>query len=629
MKNIQHLIEKTSQIDLDNKIILQLRSILQQNAKATSKSKNIVVVGEVKKGKSSLINTLLQRDISPTSSDIATSTVISIKHGPKERYFVKHLSEGEVFLKKEISKEDLSIFATEDGNPNNKFNVENIEIESPSSFLQSGFTLIDTPGLGGLYKKHANITWKYIPTADVIIFVLDSVESLITKEEVNYFERIIAFGVPIVFVQTKIDMVAEDKWKGWRDRNFSIIQKTLAQQGKKQLPLISYFTVSSKLYSIGKKKNNAKIIERSYFPNLLQYLTVSLPQKQQHKFVSLSQKIAVDMLSTYKKELHQSAMLISSSSKTELTNIQKDIEDKQKEFVHWKTTTFLNLKKQLGEDMRALKTETVRQLQDSFSTLPTSPLLSSLEDDIIKASSVKESQINEVVTDIVAKVEDQCLLYSHTIISDYQDGFRESLQQFDITVSDQIQEFDLNPPSLKNHTNIQVKNPSAVMHVMAAKGFGGLATAAVSTTAASTGLSSNVLLAGFFGSFGLPFAVGVVIGGAILSMKIKEQKQRTKETLERQIKGMVIQAINNQKIHIMRGFEDISIQMNTLLEEIQSNLIQEQSQKHTEQLKKITELQSKSREESQEQLNALKKKMALTDVLLQEWVKLGTPPTKN
>ncbi len=46
----------------------------------------LVVMGEIKKGKSSFINALLgEPDLLPTSSDVATSVVFKLIYGPKRR----------------------------------------------------------------------------------------------------------------------------------------------------------------------------------------------------------------------------------------------------------------------------------------------------------------------------------------------------------------------------------------------------------------------------------------------------------------------------------------------------------------------------------------------------------------
>ena len=54
----------------------------------------VVVMGEIKKGKTSFINALFgEYDLLPTDSDVATSTVYKIKYGPTRKYTVIFKSE--------------------------------------------------------------------------------------------------------------------------------------------------------------------------------------------------------------------------------------------------------------------------------------------------------------------------------------------------------------------------------------------------------------------------------------------------------------------------------------------------------------------------------------------------------
>src|SRR5438046_2704619 len=49
----------------------------------------LVVMGEIKKGKSSFINALLgEPELLPTASDVATSTVFKLLYGPEKRFKV-------------------------------------------------------------------------------------------------------------------------------------------------------------------------------------------------------------------------------------------------------------------------------------------------------------------------------------------------------------------------------------------------------------------------------------------------------------------------------------------------------------------------------------------------------------
>ena len=154
----------------------------------------IVVMGEIKKGKTSFINALLGTpDLLPVTSDIATSVVFKVIYGPERKFkvfFQTDTDTGKRPEQIEIAQEQLSDYGTESGNPGNKKRVDFIGVEEPNPMLAEGIVLIDTPGVGGLFKAHREISWRYAPNADAIFFVLDSVEAVMSRDEVNFLKEL-------------------------------------------------------------------------------------------------------------------------------------------------------------------------------------------------------------------------------------------------------------------------------------------------------------------------------------------------------------------------------------------------------------------------------------------------------
>jgi hypothetical protein len=121
----------------------------------------LVVVGEIKKGKSSFINALLgEPDLLPTMSDVATSTVYKILYGKEKKYKVFFLPqdiehpEASTPPPLEITPEQVADYGTENGNPDNKRQVDFIGVQLPHPLLKTGVVIIDTPGLGGVFREH-------------------------------------------------------------------------------------------------------------------------------------------------------------------------------------------------------------------------------------------------------------------------------------------------------------------------------------------------------------------------------------------------------------------------------------------------------------------------------------------
>ena len=101
----------------------------------------LVVMGEIKKGKSSFINGLCGiPNLVPVHSDVATSTVFKLHYGSERRYTVYfQQNEGEQKRQKiEITAEQVNDYGTESGNPDNAKGVDFIAAEAPSPALRDG-----------------------------------------------------------------------------------------------------------------------------------------------------------------------------------------------------------------------------------------------------------------------------------------------------------------------------------------------------------------------------------------------------------------------------------------------------------------------------------------------------------
>lgn len=165
----------------------------------------VAVVGEFKRGKSSLLNALLDEpDLFPVDTSIATNLVTTVEHADEESITVV-AGEGEPEVRS-IERDRIRDFVTEQGNPGNEENAQIVTIALPNPKLADGLRLVDTPGVGGLNKAHTAITYGFVTSADVVLFVLDALTPLST-EELEFLERIRDRTDQILFVITKIDKV--------------------------------------------------------------------------------------------------------------------------------------------------------------------------------------------------------------------------------------------------------------------------------------------------------------------------------------------------------------------------------------------------------------------------------------
>lgn len=169
----------------------------------------LVVLGEFNHGKSTVVNALLGESILPVGITPTTAVITHLVHGDERTVRVKPQRGGEIF---EIEYDEMEAAvknAEEDGDE-----PEWVEIAHPNSFLENSLTLVDTPGVNDISRQKVEITYGYLPRADVIVYVLDATQVLKKSEVVFIRDRLLkANRDRIVFVLNKIDALGEEDAK--------------------------------------------------------------------------------------------------------------------------------------------------------------------------------------------------------------------------------------------------------------------------------------------------------------------------------------------------------------------------------------------------------------------------------
>ncbi|MGC8652507.1 MAG: dynamin family protein [Candidatus Kryptoniota bacterium] len=165
---------------------------------------NLVVVGQFKRGKSTLVNALIGDSILPSAVIPLTSIVTVIKYNSEEKITV-HFTDKHI---ETIRRSQLAEYVTEKLNPNNVKHVESVKIELPSKFLREGLQLVDTPGVGSVYAHNTDVAYKFIPNSDASIFLLTPDQPL-SQTELEYLRSIKSSVNKIFFVLNKIDLLTQ------------------------------------------------------------------------------------------------------------------------------------------------------------------------------------------------------------------------------------------------------------------------------------------------------------------------------------------------------------------------------------------------------------------------------------
>jgi GTPase SAR1 family protein len=180
-------------------------------ARLRDPSYRVMVVGEYKQGKSSLVNAMLNAPVCPVDDDIATAVPTVVRHATEPWGRVTYRREpGEPGSIAEVPIDRLATLVTDPGEPD----LVLAEIGLPRRLLEGGLTLIDTPGVGGLGSAHTAATVAALPEADALVFVSDASQEY-TRAEIEFLELAREACGEIVFVLAKTDLYPE--WRRIKD----------------------------------------------------------------------------------------------------------------------------------------------------------------------------------------------------------------------------------------------------------------------------------------------------------------------------------------------------------------------------------------------------------------------------
>lgn len=224
---------------------------------------HVVVVGEFKQGKSSLVNALVGATVCPVDDDVATAIPTFVRHGEQpSAELIFETGQGQPPMREPIELTDVRRWVVESHTPDVSLQrrPSGAEIRLPRKLLGGGLVLVDTPGVGGLGSAHAAASLAATALADALIFVTDASQEL-TRSEVDFLRRARTMCPTVVCVQTKIDFYPF--WRKIRDLNVQHLRNE---------PNVQVISVSSALRSRAVAANDQQLNAESGFPELVKFL---------------------------------------------------------------------------------------------------------------------------------------------------------------------------------------------------------------------------------------------------------------------------------------------------------------------------------------------------------------------
>jgi len=164
----------------------------------------VLVVGEAKRGKSTLINALLGREVLPTGVTPLTAVATTVRYGDDSRAEVR-------FLDGHDEKHPLTALAdlvTERGNPGNRRRIAGVTVYVDAPVLAGGVELVDTPGTGSVFEWDTEAAHAALDTMDAAIFVLTA-DPPVSASERDLLGRVAELSVTMFAVLNKADHLDE------------------------------------------------------------------------------------------------------------------------------------------------------------------------------------------------------------------------------------------------------------------------------------------------------------------------------------------------------------------------------------------------------------------------------------
>ena len=215
---------------------------------------NLVVAGEFKRGKSTVINALLGTDLLPAGVVPLTSVVTLVSYGDTPGATVT-FDDGET---RAIALDALPDYVTEPGNPHNAKRVLHVAVDFPAAWLKGGIHLVDTPGIGSVHRHNTDVTYRYLPEADAVVFVA-SADQPVSGAELDFLVDIRRYAAKVFCLLNKVDYLTEVE----QSQSLEFVTATLREALGAPVPV---FAISARLALQGRTNNDPALLARSGLP---------------------------------------------------------------------------------------------------------------------------------------------------------------------------------------------------------------------------------------------------------------------------------------------------------------------------------------------------------------------------
>ena len=277
----------------------------------------IAVIGEFSTGKSTIINSFLQKDILPAKYRPTTNQITIIKNSKTE--YVRVENQPDTSL--ELSKENVSKLNTTSNN-----NIE-IGLELPNL---SDYEIYDTPGVNDPSMFSDEIVFDLIGKVDITIFVLHATQTL-KQTEINFLTKLIRKKdiEKFFFIINQVDIIGDEKYEV-KDEFLEKISNLL-NESKSQIENQTFlYSAKNSLKAILDNDNQALI--DSGYNSIISGIDNFIKDNKQELFDDIAKRDLSNIIKNSLIKINTTLDIIDNKDKeygNTLKTIQKEINDFQ------------------------------------------------------------------------------------------------------------------------------------------------------------------------------------------------------------------------------------------------------------------------------------------------------------
>lgn len=166
----------------------------------------VLVAGEAKRGKSTLVNALLGREVLPAGVIPLTAVAATVVRAvPGDEGVEVLFATGR---RERFGLPALADFVTERENPGNRRQVHAVTVAVDAPILARGIEIVDTPGTGSVHAHNTAAADAVLPSMDAAIVVLTA-DPPVSATERELLRRVAGLSVALFIVLNKSDYLDE------------------------------------------------------------------------------------------------------------------------------------------------------------------------------------------------------------------------------------------------------------------------------------------------------------------------------------------------------------------------------------------------------------------------------------